>query len=252
MTSIRNAADWSAAWAKSGPIQNYITRPSEFFPLFARFLPQADPGSPVDFLEIGCYPGRYLYLFAQQFGYRVHGIDFMPEAAEIPVWLSALGVEAEVAVADLFHFQPGRLYDVVASFGFVEHFQNWELALDKHLALLAPGGYLFIEFPNFRYGQYYLRQFLNPSFLDGHFLECMNLEDWHRALLERDMEILYLDYFFTFRIWSALAGHALARWGRKMTLKLLRKTQKTIEKLNIDYPNRYFSPFAVIIAQRGQ
>ena len=252
MTVPRNASGWSQAWANSGPPQEYITRPSEFFPFFARYLPRADSGPPVDFLELGCYPGRFLYLFAKEFGYSVHGVDFMPEAAAIPGWLADLGVAAEVFVEDLFTFQPGRTYDVVASFGFVEHFPRWEEVMDRHLALMAPGGYLVIEFPNFRRGQYYLRRLLKPDFLDGHFLEAMDLDQWRRALESRGLEILYCDYFQTFRIWSNLAGGALARWGRKLVFKVCKKIAKAIDRLRVNYPNKYFSPFAIIIARRGE
>jgi SAM-dependent methyltransferase len=241
---------WQQAWAKSTPPRRYLTQPSGFQPLFERYLPRASGDLPVDFLEIGCYPGRYLYLFAKEFGYRVAGVDFLPEAAAIPDWLAELGVAAQVTVADFFTFQPGRGYDVVASFGFVEHFPYWQEVLQRHLALLNPGGYLIIEFPHLARGQYWLRRFLNPQFFKAHYLEGMDPAKWRQALEAHGIEVLYCDYFQTFRVWSEVVGRGPVRWVRKLVLKLTRFVHKTLNRLRIDYPNRYFSPFIVIIGRR--
>ncbi len=189
---------WEKAWDRSMAPENYITQNSPFLPFLSQYLPPAGPNRPVDFLEIGCYPGRYLYLFAKNFGYRVSGVDFVPQTKEIPAWLAALGVEAGVTCTDFLAFQPPQPYDVVASFGFIEHFPHWEEVLDRHVALLKPGGTLLIECPNFRYGQYWLRWFLNPQFIEGHYLDAMDLPKWHKALEERGLEILYCNYFQTF------------------------------------------------------
>lgn len=241
---------WEKAWGRSMAPERYITQNSPFLPLLSRYLPPSPPDHALDFLEIGCFPGRYLYLFAKHFGYRVSGVDFVPQTAAIPAWLADLGVEARVTCADIFEFQPSQQYDVVASFGFIEHFPRWEEVLERHLALLKPGGTLLVECPNFRYGQYWLRWFLNPQFIEGHYLDAMDLSKWEKALTERGLDILYCNYFQTFRVWSALAGRGLLRLLRKWVLKLSRKAQQALEYLNIDYPNKFFSPFIIIVARK--
>lgn len=248
--SETDRAFWQEAWEISGSAQRYLTMPTGFEPMFARYFSRADKARPVDFLEIGCFPGRFLYHFAKEFDFRVHGLDFVPQAADIPGWLAALGVEARVTVADFFLFKPERGYDVVASFGFVEHFADWPEVLDRHLALLNPGGTLLLEFPNFRYGQYFLRRWLNPAVLNGHFLETMDPGKWGQALKARGLNILYCGYYQTFRFWGGLAGQGWARLLRKCLMEPVRFAQKVISKLHIDYPNRYFSPYIFIVARR--
>jgi SAM-dependent methyltransferase len=243
-------AFWEEAWEKSGEAKRYLTLPHGFEPFFARFLPRAQDGRPIDFLEIGCFPGRFLYYFARNFGYRVFGMDFVAKAAAIPGWLAELGVEAQVIVGDFFHFQPGRRYDVVASFGFVEHFINWQEILNKHLELLNPGGILIIEFPNFRYGQYWLRKALNPALLEGHVLEVMKPGLWADALRWEGLEILYAGYYQTFRFWGRPAGRGIIKISRKVVMELVRFAQRVLNSLAPNLPSRFFSPYAFIVARR--
>ncbi len=242
-------AFWQEAWGPSEKAQKYLKLPTGFEPIFHQYLNRAHPGRPVEFLEIGCFPGRFLYYFATEFGFRVSGVDFVPEAAAIPDWLAEMQVEARVMVEDFFRFLPDQSYDVVASFGFVEHFADWEEVLDRHLALLNPGGTVLIEMPNFRYGQYWLRRILNPALLDGHCLEVMNPGKWARALTVRGLEILYCGYYQTFRFWGSLAGRGLVRLFRKVLMEPIRFAQRMIKLLDLDYPNRYFSPYIFIIAR---
>ena len=243
---------WQEAWGPGNSAKKYLGLPTGFEPILHRYLQRAQTGKPVDLLEIGCFPGRFLYFFAKEFGFRVQGVDFVPQAALIPAWLEDLQVEARVAVEDFFQFAPGRGYDVVASFGFVEHFANWEEVLARHLALLNPGGTLIIEMPNFRYGQYWLRRILNPALMDGHVLEVMDPGLWAQALETQGLEILYSGYNQTFRFWGGLAGRGLVRLLRKIVMEPVRFAQRLVRFLNIDYPNRYFSPYIFIIARRPE
>lgn len=243
-------AFWEEAWGRSDEARRYLTLPLGFEPFFDRFLPRAQEGERLDFLEVGSFPGRFLYYFAREFGYRVFGVDFVPQAAAISGWLAELGVPAQVAVEDFFRFRPGRRYDVVASFGFVEHFANWQEVLDRHLDLLNPGGTLIIEFPNFRYGQYWLRRLLNPALLDGHCLEVMKPALWAQALRQQGLEVLYAGYYQTFRFWGRPAGRGLLKVGRKVLMEMVRFAQRVVNFLAPNFPNRFFSPYAFIVARR--
>ena len=242
--------DWERLWEDPRSPRRYLTLPHGFEPILEKYLPRSTADHQLDFLEIGCFPGRFLHYFAKEFGYRVTGVDFVAETGEIGGWLAELGVKAQVVVADFFQFQPARTYDVVASFGFVEHFPNWEEVLDRHLALLGPGGTLVIEFPNFRYGQYWLRRFLQPNVLEGHCLEVMDPGMWARAMEARGLEIIFQGYYQTFRLWGGLYGRGAALIMRKVVMEPLRFAQRMIKKFHLDYPNRYFSPYGCIIARR--
>jgi len=46
-------------------------------------------------------------------------------------------------------FNNPHKFDIVASFGFIEHFTNWVEILESHISLLNNNGYLIVEVPNF-------------------------------------------------------------------------------------------------------
>lgn len=73
---------------------------------------------------------------------------------------------------------------------------------------------------------------------------------WAQALKARGLNILYCGYYQTFRFWGGLAGQGWARLFRKCLMEPVRFAQKVIAKFQIDYPNRYFSPYILIVARR--
>jgi SAM-dependent methyltransferase len=247
-------AFWRGVWDQSNLKSASFNLSFFCEPLLERYLPNGSPDHPISFLEIGCYPGRILYYFAKKFNYQVNGLDFLPEASAIPEKLAPLGVECRVMVGDFFTFNPGQGYDVVCSTGFVEHFPQWEEVVDRHLALLNPGGTLIITLPNFRYGQYLLRRFLTPTKLAYHYLHMMDPRLWRQAIEKRGLILLYCDYYETLSIWGRkmVAGYGPTRWLRLLLMGLVRSIAKCINIAGINYPNRYFSPFIVVIARKPE
>jgi SAM-dependent methyltransferase len=239
---------WEQKWVTVGAAEASLGV-FGFERMLEAYLPRPQKGSPIDFLEIGCFPGRFLYYFAKEFGYRVFGIDFISRTKDINTYLKELGVGAQVEEVDFFKFSPKRGFDVVASFGFVEHFPNWQEVLDRHIRLLNPGGTLVIEFPNFRYCQYILLRIFNPSLLQGHYLELMEPSKWARALKERGLEVLYAGYHQTFDFRCAIKGRGFSTVVRKALLEFVRLMRRGINRLQIDYPSRIFSPYTFVIAR---
>jgi SAM-dependent methyltransferase len=250
---VTDESFWRSYWGGNLLMQQLIMTKDncELHPIFSRYLPQSTKSHQIDFVEIGCYPGRILFYFAKEFSYRVSGIDFLTEAATIPGILSKIGVEAQVEVANLFTLRNKKQYDVVLSAGFVEHFSNWQEVLQRHLDLLKAGGTLVITMPNFRYGQYWLRWLIDPNFADGHCLEVMDPQIWRNALKGKGLEVLYCGYFLPFGIWMDASSRNVKsrdKFGRGVFL-WANSANKLISRLNLDLPNKYFSPHIVIIAK---
>jgi cyclopropane fatty-acyl-phospholipid synthase-like methyltransferase len=144
-----------------------------FFEEIARHLPR-QPG--LSFLEIGCSPGRILAKFCSELGYQAHGIDFADDPQRIAAYLRAHGVEVgEIHDADLFSWEPGRTYDIVASIGFVEHFGDPGAVIDRHFELVRPGGHVVVGVPNFARGQWLLHWLFDRANLRRHNTACMSL-----------------------------------------------------------------------------
>lgn len=117
--------------------------------LRATFPPERVRGQRL--IEIGCARSPWLARFAREFGFRVSGLDYSAiGCAQTRERLAAEGVEADIVCADLFAPPEALLgtFDVVCSFGVVEHFDDTAEALRAMARLLAPGGRIFTSVPN--------------------------------------------------------------------------------------------------------
>ena len=103
-------------------------------------------------IEIGCGGAIYSLILAR-LGARATLLDYSPEALALAERnLGALHLEGELLQADAFNLSPelhGR-FDVVMSFGTVEHYRYpRRLAIcQAHVDLVKPGGVVIISVPN--------------------------------------------------------------------------------------------------------
>jgi SAM-dependent methyltransferase len=127
------------------------------------------------FLEIGCSPGRNLIYFNRTFGFIPSGIDFLCNFDIVEKNLKSHGIkEFSLYNEDFLTFELNKTYDVVGSFGFLEHFEKWEPVLDKIVHCTKKGGYIITSVPHFRYGQYFLRKLLTPDVFERHNISVMD------------------------------------------------------------------------------
>lgn len=104
------------------------------------------------FLEIGCAPGRWIIYFFKHFGYRCFGI----ESSEIGFkktlqTLKIANIDAEIIKEDLFAYINSNRkiqFDIVFSAGFLEHFSDVTMVIEKVSSLVKPGGILISTVPN--------------------------------------------------------------------------------------------------------
>lgn len=112
-----------------------------------QYLPQ---GEELLLLEVGCASSRWLPIYAESFGYKVLGVDFDQNGCLLArSILDARGEQGEIVCADFLDFaaRSGCAFDVVVSFGFVEHFAD-NAVIDAMYACLKPGGSVFSTVPN--------------------------------------------------------------------------------------------------------
>jgi SAM-dependent methyltransferase len=129
-------------------------------------------------LEIGCAPGRWLAFLSREFGLGVSGIEFTADgAAATRRNLELLGVQqADIREGDFLTVAPSPRYEVVVSFGFVEHFTDVEAVIARHAAWVRPGGLVIIGVPNFRGVHGWLQKALDPEVLARHNLAIMDID----------------------------------------------------------------------------
>jgi SAM-dependent methyltransferase len=215
--------------------------------LFRRYLPASTrPGRRA--LEIGAYPGRFLYYLAANYGYEPFALDYCEAARALPSMFEA----ADAPKLTLFHedflqWSTNERFDLVYSFGFIEHFNDWPGMIRRHAELVAEGGYLFLTTPYFRKLQYALHWLLDTPNLRQHNIHAMDDRAWRQILASCGFEILTCGPYGTCEFWLDvdLVGPVRGPAGRAIS----RLSQALDRRLN--WPNRLMSPFLVCVARRS-
>ena len=132
-----------------------------------------------DILEIGCAPGSMLQIIHNirpQHG--LHGIDYSKDGIETArAKLLDAGIEATLHFGDLRTADPAEPYDLVASFGLIEHYDAPVEIVRHHARLCKPGGRVLVTVPNYtpRIVQRLSRRF-DPQGFDTHNLDIMTAD----------------------------------------------------------------------------
>jgi SAM-dependent methyltransferase len=197
--------------------------------------------------EIGCFPGSYLYHFGKH-KYELNGIDITDEMDEsFNNWLQSKGFSVgEIYKQDVFSFEPTIKYDIVCSFGFIEHFSNFTELIEKHIDWTKPGGHIIITVPDFANSvQNFLHRYSDKQLLNIHNLKAMNMRAWEKAFACKNVEVIFKGHFGGFTYW---AGNQ----KRNFIQKLFVKTGYVMSKLfsNVERSSNLYSPFMGIILKK--
>ena len=200
-------------------------------------------------LEVGCVPGVFLTYICKTFGYTPEGIDFDERTFEVTSkTLKDNGLDNfKLYKEDFTKWRTDKKYDLVCSFGFIEHFDDAEDIVTKHINLLNNKGKLVIEIPNFSGFNKFLHKLVDKPSLDQHNTDIMNLKFFEDIAKKNNLKIIYLGYYGS---WHFQWGY-----GRKETANLLQKCVygllKIISKITIHIKIRNkLSNYIVFIAEK--
>lgn len=215
----------------------------ELYDDVAPFLP---PGKGRSFFEIGCAPGRILADFCGRLGFTAYGLDYACDPQIMEDKLRKVGVEVgKIWKGDFFSWEPEERFDVVASFGFIEHFDDAALVVDRHFAMVKPGGTVVIGMPNFAGGQKALHWLFDRKNLNGHNTRIMNvpfLEEGARRNGAQIVQARYTGGHFDF--WLDDEAPLLAR---RVVWRVVPRLQKLSNRVLPGETNPWFSPFLFAI-----
>jgi 2-polyprenyl-3-methyl-5-hydroxy-6-metoxy-1,4-benzoquinol methylase len=217
-----------------------------FGELFRKYLPH----SGGTFFEVGCAPGRIMCYFHKIMEYQVNGIDYS-SIKDIEDYLINNGIENfKLYDGDFTQTTIEEEYDVVASFGFIEHFVDIQDIIERHKTLVKKNGYLILQVPNLRFFNWLLYRIFNPKLLNIHNLKAMELDTLRRAVGE-GYECLYAGYYKTCFVSFQEDNTELDKRPLLKTLFLaMKKTMSFFQLENI--PNRFFSPYIVMITKNKE
>ncbi len=191
MSEVRRDADelstkdhWDDAWRHvrlPKTIDPHDAVLSDYHVMFSKIL--SVDGRPSDVLEIGCAASAWLPYFKLQHRCRVFGIDYSARGVELARKnLAMLDANGDVRLGDVMTDTAifDRQFDVVVSFGLVEHFRHPDRILRRMADYLKPGGLLVTQVPNLRglFGTA-LRWFRADVFAIHHPMDLGDLQRYH-------------------------------------------------------------------------
>jgi SAM-dependent methyltransferase len=143
--------------------------------------PYATPGARV--LEVGCAPGKFLLWCALAKQAHAYGVEYAENSYQKTVQLFAdANVPADIRKEDFMQttLEPAS-FDLVYSFGVIEHFDDPRPMIKQHFEMLKPGATAIITVPHFGAGSAYgwLAQRMNREIYDIHNSSIMS----ERAML---------------------------------------------------------------------
>lgn len=148
--------------------------------------------------EIGSGDGKLLKKFAEMLNMEPTGIEYSKEAAKI-----ARKNGIKTIVADAFDKKFLEKYknhfDVVFSYGFLEHILPPEKAAKIHYDILKPGGYVIIQIPRFKGFNLLKVKFLRPNLIPLHNLSVMNEDKLEKACKDPRIEKIFCKNYGTFK-----------------------------------------------------
>lgn len=168
--------------------------------LYREHLP---PMQRVRVLEIGGAPGHFLVHLNREFGCIPFAVEYASDGVELTrqAFRKNGSDPDNVIFADAFSddFQNRfcGFFDVVFSRGVIEHFSDVKPVVEKHLALLKPGGSLVVSIPNYRGCNYLFKRALAPKSLRAHNLELMRKREFRKAFAFPDLRPVFCDYYGT-------------------------------------------------------
>jgi SAM-dependent methyltransferase len=143
---------------------------------------QVRPGG--DLLDVGAGNGG-LAAVAAEYGYRACAVDLHPGYGG---WVRRLGVE--FVLGDLCDLDlGGRLFDVVTLGDVLEHVAGPRAALARALALLRPGGLLWLSTPNHEGAWARGLGYRDPMWLEGEHLHYFCRRSLERLLGDQGLRV---------------------------------------------------------------
>lgn len=186
--------------------------------------------------------------YFSELGYRVSGLEYVDDLApQTEALLAEVDVTSKVFHGDFQAWAPQNCWDLVASFGLIEHFEDTSDVLLHHARFCREGGHVLITFPLHCgiYGR--VMKWASPERLAQH--NRMSLSDAIRGLEQIEgVERVAATHLGRFGFGATRLHNKLDDWfpGSKLSLGVpLRIVERAGRRL---LPNtKAFSPFAGLL-----
>ncbi|MDR3189090.1 MAG: class I SAM-dependent methyltransferase [Prevotellaceae bacterium] len=215
---------------------------------FKKFLPKLDGAG--SFIEIGGFPGVFAAYFYKRGCKDVSLLDFYIDKSIVNKF-EAVNDIPQGAISciesDFFKFETDKKYDIVFSYGFIEHFEDTKDVMERHTKLLnlknvMGGGILLIILPNFRGLNGLIQYIFDRKNLRAHNLNSMKLSTLRNIATDLGLKNISVEYSRKPMVWLEPAVGS----------KLLRRLVKLLSHFLKLFPIkcRWLSPYIIVYAER--
>ena len=243
--NLTDRSFWKSFWeSRKGLIfklkPNYV-----FGDILAKII--ADKGV-TNAIELGGFPGYYSIYLKKYQHLKTTLLDYFIHPELVNKLLAANDLKPggiNIIEADLFTYEPAEKYDMVLSFGLIEHFNDTQFIINEHLKFLKPGGTLFITLPNFKSVNGWVQKNFDKENYDKHNISSMDLNllrDTCKALGLKDIETYYHGKF---TVW--LENKSEQKALSKVIVKAIWTVGKVFTKI-IPIESKALSPYIVVKA----
>jgi len=211
------------------------------------------------FLEVGCGASAWLPFFATEYSLLVSGIDYSEEGCRIAA--ENLNIQqipySDILCRDILHWDSeGRFYDIIFSYGVIEHFDKPNEIVKVFSHHLAPGGLMITLVPNLCGLNGLLSRCFCPKV---HAMHKVIDRSWLSKMhSDAGMEIVAASYVGTLsfsvtpwdKSWfSELFGGRILNIAKLFSCYFDLLTRKIGSLGRREFPSRIFSPYVIVLAK---
>ncbi len=257
---------WNSLWERT-PVPRELQPDSErlgdyvdvkFHRLFCDTFKSAFPSTfGRNLLEIGCGGSRWLPYFAKEFGFRIYGIDYSKigcaRALEI---INRSNLSGKIIYSDFFNPPSFMLsfFDVVFSFGVVEHFEDTDFCVKQISRFLKKDGIMITVIPNLVGLNGLLQRLIDVENFNLHVvIDKDTLERSHQIA---GLKVIFSDYFLPLNLcalnFEKYNGTVLYAFFTRLALLISKIVWFLDCKLIKLKSSSFFSPYIVCIGVKKE
>ena len=244
--NLTDRSFWKAFWESRKGLIFYLKPNYVFGDLLAALIKKNNIKNAI---ELGGFPGYYAIYLKKYQNLDTTLLDYYVHRGLVKELLEKNGLkegDINIIETDLFTYEPEKKYDMVLSFGLIEHFADTKAIIKTHLNLLNPGGTLFVTLPNFTGVNGWVQRTFDPDNYSKHNIASMNLKMLREVYAELGLTEIDVHYHGRFTVW--LENRETTSAWAKLVTKVIWIVGKTIVKI-IPFESRLLSPYIVTCAK---
>ncbi len=257
---LTNSSDWAHLYDPNGAAPSLTLNQAyeKFFwgDLLPRLLKDLVPGGRL--IELGSAPGRYAVMLSKMSKYEPFGVEYTESGAKLNkrtfehFGINPANVFHDSFLSPNFISQHQNSFDVVSSFGLIEHFDDPKGAVKAHLELLKTGGTLVVSVPNYLGWNGFWLKIMDPKLADGHNFDVMKLTNFKSMFENSGLDIQYLGMAARYHYFFNGKQTGLRRFIQLLHVNaepIIHKVLSLASKF-INVETRFFSPYLLCVARK--